>query len=96
VGGDVLDLTLGDRHKLAAAADLLATSFGVPRDELVVDTDLGRIQTPVATGAVALADAVRVLDGAGLELADLTLRRPSLDDVFLKLTGHATEDTGAR
>ena len=44
---------------------------------------------------VALTEAVRALDGVGLELADLTLRRPSLDDVFLKLTGHAAEQQKA-
>ena len=64
---------------------------GSRRDDLVVDADLGRIQMPVSTGAVALTEAVRALDGVGLELADLSLRRPSLDDVFLKLTGHAAE-----
>jgi ABC-2 type transport system ATP-binding protein len=91
VGGDVLDLTLCDRHRLDTAADLIARTFGLARDDLVVDPDLGRIQTPVSTGAVALTEAVRALDAVGLELADLTLRRPSLDDVFLKLTGHAAE-----
>jgi len=38
-----------------------------------------------------VADALRRLDDAGVDVADLTLRRPTLDDVFLTLTGHAAE-----
>jgi ABC-2 type transport system ATP-binding protein len=43
-------------------------------------------------GSEALIEAVRSLDAAGVETRGLTLRRPSLDDVFLALTGHAAED----
>ena len=43
-------------------------------------------------GSDALIDAVRGLDGAGVQTRGLALRRPSLDDVFLALTGHAAED----
>ena len=39
-----------------------------------------------------MLDAVRALDAAGVELADIALRRPTLDDVFLSLTGHAAEE----
>ncbi|HJW35102.1 MAG TPA: daunorubicin/doxorubicin resistance ABC transporter ATP-binding protein DrrA, partial [Actinomycetes bacterium] len=42
-------------------------------------------------GASVLAEVVRRLDAAGLEIADLALGRPSLDDVFLALTGHVAE-----
>ena len=48
-----------------------------------------RISIPAPEGASTLAEAVRRLDAAGLELADIALRRPSLDDVFLSITGHA-------
>ncbi len=48
-----------------------------------------RISIPAPDGASTLAEAVRRLDSAGLELADIALRRPSLDDVFLSITGHA-------
>ena len=44
------------------------------------------------SGASALVDAVRALDAEGVEVADLGLRRPSLDDVFLSLTGHLAEE----
>jgi ABC-2 type transport system ATP-binding protein len=46
----------------------------------------------VQSGAAALVDAVRALDAAGVTVADLGLRRPSLDDVFLSLTGHLAEE----
>jgi ABC-2 type transport system ATP-binding protein len=44
-------------------------------------------------GSDALVEAVRALDSAGIETRNLALRRPSLDDVFLALTGHAAEET---
>jgi ABC-2 type transport system ATP-binding protein len=47
-------------------------------------------------GSEALIEAVRALDAAGIETRDLALRRPSLDDVFLALTGHAAEDEEPR
>jgi ABC-2 type transport system ATP-binding protein len=45
-------------------------------------------------GSDALVDAVRGLDSAGIRTQGLALRRPSLDDVFLALTGHVTEEDG--
>ena len=45
-------------------------------------------------GSEALIEAVRTLDGAGVETHGLALRRPSLDDVFLALTGHVAEENG--
>lgn len=91
VGGDVLDLTVAHRATLPAAVAALTRTFAVAETDLVVDPDLARIQTPVASGGASLTDALRALDGAGVAVADLTLRRPSLDDVFLTLTGHAAK-----
>jgi ABC-2 type transport system ATP-binding protein len=48
----------------------------------------GEVTVAVANGPRDLVEAVRRLDAAGLELADIGLRRPTLDDVFLSLTGH--------
>jgi ABC-2 type transport system ATP-binding protein len=59
---------------------------------VVVDSDVGTVQVPVEGGTMVLIDAVRVLDAKGIEPADLGLRRPSLDDVFLSLTGHMAEE----
>jgi ABC-2 type transport system ATP-binding protein len=92
VGGDVVHLQLHDRREAAKAAAALAAAFHVPLAELICDDDLGTIQVPVASGAAALVDAVRALDAEGLVVADLGLRRPSLDDVFLGLTGHLAEE----
>ncbi|WP_405491770.1 ATP-binding cassette domain-containing protein [Nocardia sp. NBC_00511] len=53
--------------------------------------DSDRLAIPAPAGAKTLAEALRRLDAAGLELVDIALRRPSLDDVFLQLTGHRAE-----
>jgi ABC-2 type transport system ATP-binding protein len=55
-----------------------------------VDGDGRHLAIPTAAGASALVEAVRALDDADVTIADLALRRPSLDDVFLALTGHTT------
>jgi len=60
-----------------------------------VDKETGVINVGVGgRGSDALIDAVRGLDGAGVQTHGLALRRPSLDDVFLALTGHAAEEDG--
>jgi ABC-2 type transport system ATP-binding protein len=95
VGGDVVDLQLMDRSHTAEAAAALARAFGVEHGEITVDHELGEVRVPVASGASALIDAVRALDAEHVPVADLGLRRPSLDDVFLSLTGHHVESDDA-
>jgi ABC-2 type transport system ATP-binding protein len=95
VGGDMLDLVVADRATVPTAASSLTTAFSLGPDALVIDRDLGRIQMPVTTGGAALTEALRALDADGVAVSDLTLRRPSLDDVFLTLTGHAAESERA-
>jgi ABC-2 type transport system ATP-binding protein len=92
VGGDVLDLRVADRGRVDDAAATLASAFSVPKSEITIDAELGTVLVPVQAGALALVDAVRALDAAGVPVADLGLRRPSLDDVFLSLTGHVAEE----
>jgi ABC-2 type transport system ATP-binding protein len=60
--------------------------------DATADVVTRRITAPVSGGSTVLVDAVRVLDQAGVAIDDLALRRPTLDDVFLTLTGHAAED----
>ncbi len=60
-----------------------------------VDGERRQVVAPVANGARLLADAVRDLDAAGVQIDDFSLRRPTLDDVFLALTGHAAETEAA-
>ena len=72
---------------VAAAAALAPLASG----EAQIDADAGKVCVPVKGQTSVLAHAVRLLDGAGLAIADIGLRRPTLDDVFLALTGHAAE-----
>ena len=90
VGGDVLEFTVPDRNRLADAAAAIAN---IGEGEPHVDKETGVINIGVGgRGSDALVDAVRGLDSAGVQTQGLALRRPSLDDVFLALTGHAAED----
>jgi ABC-2 type transport system ATP-binding protein len=70
----------------AALGDLLPDS-----DSTVPHGDSDRIAIPAPEGAQTLAEALRRLDCAGVQLVDIALRRPSLDEVFLQLTGHGSE-----
>ena len=63
--------------------------------DLRVDAARRRVVVPVTNGARLLPGVVRDLDAAGLQLDDLALRRPTLDDVFLTLTGHEAEEAPA-
>jgi ABC-2 type transport system ATP-binding protein len=89
VGGERLAVTLARGSDFDAALRVLA-----PYGEGEVHTDRAQrtILVPVTNGARLLANAIRDLDGVGVVLDDLGLRRPTLDDVFLTLTGHAAEE----
>jgi ABC-2 type transport system ATP-binding protein len=90
VGGDVLEFTVPDRSTTAAAMAAIAK---VGESEPHLDEETGQVRVGVGgRGSDALVDAVRGLDGAGIQARGLALRRPSLDDVFLALTGHAAEE----
>ena len=92
VGGDVLEFTVPDRNRLADAAEAIAR---IGEGEPHVDKETGVINVGVGgSGSEALIEAVRGLDGADVQIKGLSLRRPSLDDVFLALTGHAAEEDG--
>ena len=84
LGGDVVELTVTAGTDVEEAArSLVAISTGAP----TVDAEAHSLVVPVATGSGALIDVVRRLDAAGIGIAELALRRPSLDEVFLALTG---------
>ena len=90
VGGDVLEFTVPDRTR---TADAVTAIVKVGEGEPHVDEDTGVISIGVGgRGSDALIEGVRALDGAGVATQGLSLRRPSLDDVFLALTGHAAEE----
>jgi ABC-2 type transport system ATP-binding protein len=85
LGTSVVSVTLGDRDAIDRAVRLLAPFSEKPPvvEELV-------IELTVTDGPKAGADVLRALDAAQLPIAGLALREPSLDDVFLSLTGHKT------
>jgi ABC-2 type transport system ATP-binding protein len=85
VGGERLEVTLGDGNAEAAIAALAPMAEGRPECEDSV------LRIPMRRRRGAIAEAVRRLDQAGVEIEDIALRRPTLDDVFLVLTGRATE-----
>jgi ABC-2 type transport system ATP-binding protein len=88
VGGERIEVVLseaGDLDRAAAAAD--GIGLGPPQ----VETHDRRVVVPVSGGAADLVDYLRRLDAAGVAVSDVGLRRPTLDDVFLRLTGHAAE-----
>jgi ABC-2 type transport system ATP-binding protein len=89
VGGERLQLVVHERERIADAARILAGLALAPPS---VDERARELIAPVAGGAKLLVDAVRQLDAAGIAVDDLGLRRPTLDDVFLSLTGKAAED----
>jgi ABC-2 type transport system ATP-binding protein len=89
IGGEMLALRVTDRAKVGAAAGAV---LGLGPGGGNVDNNTGEITLPVGSdGTGILTEAVRRLDAEKIELADIALRRPSLDDVFLSLTGHTAE-----
>jgi len=86
VGGDIVEVALADVTRVDEAQKALADL--VP----TVDAARGRISLPAPGGARTLAEVIRRLDAAKIDAADVGLRRPSLDDVFLALTGRAAVD----
>jgi ABC-2 type transport system ATP-binding protein len=96
VGGDVVEFTVPDRSRVG---DAVAAVIKIGESEPLSDPDTGMVSIRVGSrGSDALVETVRALDAASLETRGLTMRRPSLDDVFLALTGHAAEEEepGAR
>jgi ABC-2 type transport system ATP-binding protein len=87
VGGDVIELRTRTEATTTAAASVLRE---LALDEPVTDAATRRVTIAVDDGARRLVDAVRLLDGAGIAADDIALRRATLDEVFLALTGHAS------
>ena len=88
VGGERLEVVVEAQY-LQAVREIVAK---VSNSTVAVDDSLRQISAPVTTGSKALIDAARELDNAGIHPLDIGLKRPSLDDVFLALTGHVAEE----
>jgi ABC-2 type transport system ATP-binding protein len=92
VGGERIEVIVHDKAALSSARALLARGG----DEVSVDDHTRRLTLPAHSGAQSLVGVVRDFDEAEIKIDDIALRRPTLDDVFLSLTGHvAEEETGA-
>ncbi|MDH6225323.1 MULTISPECIES: ATP-binding cassette domain-containing protein [Streptomyces] len=91
-GGERVEVIVRARELMPQAAAVL-TRFGV--GELATEDHTRRLTVPVSGGPKLLAEVIRELDSRGIELDDVGLRRPTLDDVFLSLTGHMAEATAA-
>ena len=86
VGGERLEITVEN-------TDITKTQEIVSRiSSSAIHTDVRTISAPVSTGSIALMEALRALDDAKIHPLDIALKRPSLDDVFLSLTGHVAEE----
>jgi len=88
VGGERLEVVVESAH-IKATMEIVAKVSG---DKVSLDEALRQISAPVSTGATALIEVSRALDIAGIHPLDVGLKRPSLDDVFMSLTGHVAEE----
>ncbi len=88
VGGERIEVVVHDRAEMARAVEILSRDA---HGDCTVDDHTRRITVPAAGGASTLVQVVRDLDEAGIGIDDIGLRRPTLDDVFLSLTGRAAE-----
>jgi ABC-2 type transport system ATP-binding protein len=86
VGGDRLEIHLCDGGR---SRDAVAALTGIASDRPFVEN--GSLSVPVEQRRGTIADAVRRLDDAGIAIDDISVRTPTLDDVFLNLTGRSTE-----
>jgi ABC-2 type transport system ATP-binding protein len=90
IGGERVELVLASSDDLAPTQTMLG-SFSVGED-VVVDPQTRRLTAAVSGGADTLRQVLQRLADANIGVVDVGLRRPTLDDVFLTLTGHTTEE----
>jgi ABC-2 type transport system ATP-binding protein len=92
IGGDRLIVSIARPANLRRAAEALASLAAGPID---IDDLSTSLVIPIHVGLGSVPQAIRLLDGAECDVVDVELRRPSLDDVFLALTGASPDDMGA-
>ena len=92
VGGERIEVVIRDRTAIDRARELLARDAG---SDTTFDEHTRKLTVPATGGAQTLVQIVRDFDEAGIHIDDIALRRPTLDDVFLALTGHASVDDPA-
>ncbi|MEW5990303.1 MAG: ATP-binding cassette domain-containing protein [Chloroflexota bacterium] len=89
VGGERIEVVVHDRADLGRAEEVLARDGS---GAWALDVHTRKLTVPATGGTAKLVEVVRDLDAAGVVIDDIALRRPTLDDVFLALTGHGAED----
>jgi ABC-2 type transport system ATP-binding protein len=87
-GGERVEVVVHERDRIADAARALVAHG---KGDAKIEEHQRKITVPVTGGAKLLAEVIRDLDAQGIEIDDIGLRRPTLDDVFISLTGHAAE-----
>ncbi len=93
IGGEVLELHVANGDDARAAGDQLV---GLGNGEHKIDAESGLVRIPAGTaGAEIVVEAVRRLDASGIHIGDIALHKPTLDDVFLTLTGRGAEEAAA-
>jgi ABC-2 type transport system ATP-binding protein len=85
IGGDRIDVIVGGDVDFVAAAEIVGREVGA---DVEVDRDTRRVSAPVRDRMTALSAVMRALAAAGITAEDIALRRPTLDEVFLHLTGY--------
>ncbi|AEM81019.1 daunorubicin resistance protein DrrA family ABC transporter ATP-binding protein [Streptomyces violaceusniger] len=88
-GGERVEVVVHEREHIAVAQEVLRV---LGKGETTVQEHTRQVTVPVVGGAKLLAEVIRELDTRGVEIDDIGLRRPTLDDVFISLTGRGTED----
>jgi ABC-2 type transport system ATP-binding protein len=87
-GGERVEVVVHEPEQIGPAREVLV---GYGKGEVAVAEHTRKLTVPVTGGAKLLAEVIRDLDARGVEIDDIGLRRPTLDDVFISLTGHAAE-----
>ena len=87
VGGERIEVTIRDKDRLGEAEQIMARLGGSPQHDLE-----RRSLAVAASGVATLTAALHAFEDAGIDLDDVGLRRPTLDDAFLALTGRTTEE----
>ncbi|MFJ9372246.1 ATP-binding cassette domain-containing protein [Streptomyces sp. NPDC101455] len=88
-GGERVEVVVHERDHIQIASEVL---LGFGKGDTTVEEHTRKLTVPVTGGAKLLAEVIRELDSRGIEIDDIGLRRPTLDDVFLSLTGHLAEE----
>ncbi|WP_328468518.1 ATP-binding cassette domain-containing protein [Streptomyces sp. NBC_00448] len=95
-GGERIEVVAHDQGRIEDTVAVLVRHGKGGRDAVTVEQHTRKVTVPVAGGAKLLAEVIRDLDAESIEIDDIGLRRPTLDDVFLSLTGHTAEESEAQ